>query len=329
STEESQADNKKTQGKWIEETRGWWYDNGDGTYAKSEYIDGYWLDANGWYDPAWYGNWNKNNKGWWFESGSWYPKNSWLKVNKNWYYFDENGYMKSSEWVKSSGNWYYMTESGAMAYNTTVDNYKIGADGVRIDETDIKELIEKSETAKKTTQIVLVVDHELTFWQKNQKGEWENTKEMYCCYGKNGFSDPEKRVMGDMTTPLGSYELTYAFGIAENPGTKMTYRDITPKSYLSSEEATYNTWVESDTWVNGEHLIDYTVQYKYAANIGFNINPTVYRRGAGIFLHCHGDKNYTAGCISVTEENMVWLLKQFKNGAYIILTEDKSQIKDY
>lgn len=76
----------------------------------------------------------------------------------------------------------------------------------------------------------------------------------------------------------------------------------------------------------GEHLTDY-YQYKYAVNIGFNVNPTTYGIGAGIFLHCKSNTSWnTSGCVSLTEENMVWLLKKLKNGAYMIIVEDESEI---
>ena len=327
--DKSEGDTTKSEKGWKKSGNKWWYDNGDGTYAKCEYVDGYWLDQNGWYNSAWDGSWRKNKTGWWFQSGSWYPAGSWLKINGSWYYFGSDGYMKSSEWVRDSGNRYYLTESGAMAASTTIDGFKINEKGQRVLTKSVEEMISESDTAKKTSQIVLVVDHDLMLWEKQSDETWKSSKTMYCGYGKNGFSDPEKRVKGDRTTPLGSYELTYAFGIADNPGTDMTYRKVTNKSYLSSEKDTYNMWLESDTWIDGEHLIDYTEQYKYAANIGFNINPTVYGRGAGIFLHCNGDKWYTMGCVCLTEENMVWVLKQLKDGAYIMITQDESEISQY
>ena len=316
-------------GSWINSGGGWWYDNGDGTYAKSEYIDGYWLDESGWYNAKWNGGWKSDSHGWWFQSGSWYPRSSWLKINHEWYYFGADGYMVSSSWIKSGGDWYYLTASGAMAKSTKIGDDEVDASGKWIDPTPLDELVAGSATAKKTSQIITVVNHDLTFWEKQEDGTWKSGDTMYCGYGKNGFSNPTTRVMGDMTTPKGSYELTYAFGTAENPGTSMTYRSITPNSYLSSERDTYNEWVESDTWVNGQHLIDY-YQYKYAVNIGFNINPTVYGRGAGIFLHCKSyDHWYTSGCVSLEENNMVSVLKKLKNGAYIIIVESKSEIKDY
>ena len=317
---------KEVHGQWVSTDGKWWYDNGDGTYAKNEYIDGYWLDGDGWYAPAWYGKWYHNNSGWWFQSGIWYPQSGWLKIDHEWYYFNAKGYAVCSDWVKSGRNWYYMTETGAMAHDTTVDGYKIGSDGVWENPNPIDKLIKESKTAKKTNQIVLVIDHELSLWEKQKDGSWKSSETMYCGYGRNGFNYPENRRMGDKTTPKGSFELLYAFGKAANPGTAMNYYPITPNSYLSSEKDTYNQWVESPTPVTGEHLIDY-YQYKYAVNIGFNINPTTYGIGAGIFLHCKSNTTWnTSGCVSLTEENMVWLLKQLKNGAYMIIVEDESEI---
>lgn len=329
---ENQKDGKETgeaSGKWVSSGNRWWYDNGDGTYARNEYIDGYWIDDDGWYSPEWYGTWKQNSDGWWFASGAWYPKSQWLKIDHSWYYFGKDGYMLANEWIRENGGWYYLTSSGALAVSTTVDGYDVDENGRWEDKTPIEELVKNTETAKKTSQIITVVDHELTFLEKQADGRWKPGETMFCGYGLNGFSDPEERRMGDKTTPKGSYELTYAFGKAENPGTEMTYRSITKNSYLSSERDTYNTWVESESYVIGEHLIDY-YQYKYAVNIGFNINPTVYGRGAGIFLHCKSyDHWYTSGCVSLEESDMVAVLKKLKNGAYMIIVEDKSEISDY
>ena len=42
------------------------YRYADGTWATSEYVDGYWLDGSCWYDSKWNGHWAHNNVGWWF-----------------------------------------------------------------------------------------------------------------------------------------------------------------------------------------------------------------------------------------------------------------------
>ena len=94
---------------WVKESGGWWYRFQDGSYAKGEYIDGYWLNDNGWYDKDWYGSWKSDSKGWWFQSGGWYPQNQWLKIDKKWYHFSSNGYMDTNKWIKQS----YVGEDGA------------------------------------------------------------------------------------------------------------------------------------------------------------------------------------------------------------------------
>ena len=185
-------------------------------------------------------------------------------------------------------------------------------------------------TAELTSQIVLAVDHELTFWEKAEDGAWQRRMETYCGYGANGLVMAEERVMGSKTTPVGAFPLTLAFGTGEDPGTGMVYRQITPNSYWSEvEDESFNTWVESETPVPGEHLIDY-YQYKYAVNIGFNLEDIVYSRGCAIFLHCKSTNSWnTAGCVSLAEEDMLALLAYLRDGAYIIIVPDAESIENY
>ncbi len=96
-------------GKWIKESRGWWFKFPDGTYAKNEYINGYWLNSKGWYEEEWNGSWKHNAKGWWFQAGSWYPKNRWLRINRKDYYFNAQGYMVTNQWIGR----YYVDKTGA------------------------------------------------------------------------------------------------------------------------------------------------------------------------------------------------------------------------
>ena len=183
-------------------------------------------------------------------------------------------------------------------------------------QSKIENLLANSATAQKTDQIILVVDHTLSLWNKID-GEWQEDFETYCGYGRNGLS--WNRTAGDGTTPIGAFPILYSFGLGNNPGTEMTYKKITPNSYLSAESSTYNTWVESSYGISGEHLIEY-YQYQYAMNIGFNINPTVVGKGAAIFLHCKSLGRWTsAGCVTVPENYMLDLLRKSHNGEYIII----------
>lgn len=188
-------------------------------------------------------------------------------------------------------------------------------------------LLKKTKTASKTSQIILVVDHNLSFWEKNSAGNWVRKLSVYCGYGSNGLS--EDRHEGDRTTPIGSFPILHGFGTAANPGTTLQYRKITSNSYWSGEYSTYNQWVESARHVAGEHLIDY-YQYKYAMAIGFNRNPTVYKKGSAIFLHCKSTDHWsTAGCVSVKESVMKKLLLMSRNGVYMIIVRNMSDISSY
>jgi glucan-binding YG repeat protein len=124
------TDNKKKAGSWHQDSTGWWYDNGDGTYIKNSwakidntwyyfdaygymesncYRDGCWLGSNGAWDPNYSsGKWMKNSKGWWYQDGTWYPVSQWVKINGDWYYFKSNGYMATDEWIDG----YYLDSNG-------------------------------------------------------------------------------------------------------------------------------------------------------------------------------------------------------------------------
>ena len=171
----------------------------------------------------------------------------------------------------------------------------------------------------KCNQIIIVEGSKLYF-ADNEKNKWKMILQTNCIYGKNGFSSC--RIAGDKTTPIGVFPLLYAFGTEKNVNTKMKYRKITKNSYFSDDEENlkeYNTWVESTKPINGEHLIDYPKEYHYGIVIGFNINPKIKGIGSSIFLHCIGDKNYTAGCIAIEEADMVNILKKIENGAWIFI----------
>ena len=97
-------------GEWKQEKdQRWWYKYSDGSYAKDEYIDGYWLGSDGWYDGTWNASWKQNAVGWWYQATAWYPADSWLKIDGKWYHFNKSGYMDSGKWIGTS----YVGKDGA------------------------------------------------------------------------------------------------------------------------------------------------------------------------------------------------------------------------
>ncbi len=200
----------------------------------------------------------------------------------------------------------------------------------REEATAMAERVDRMKIAEKTNQIVVVADHSLTLWERGADGAWAQTLDAYAGYGYNGMS--ESRSEGDGTTPIGAFPLLYAFGRDADADTDMEYRVITDRSYFSAErsDGTYNTWVESDTPVYGEHLMDYAgLQYRLAAVIGFNIDPVTVGMGSAIFLHCKGNSWNTAGCVSVERSVMEGLLARLHPGAWIVIVRSQGDLAAY
>ena len=63
--------------KWVKDSKGWWYDLGNGNY----------------------------------------PKDKWLEIKNEWYYFDEKGYAYSNKWFKYKNKWYWFNEECKMVKN--------------------------------------------------------------------------------------------------------------------------------------------------------------------------------------------------------------------
>jgi len=94
---------KPETGAWIQDGKGWWYKEANGSYPKSK-----WMEL------------------------------SYNNINR-WYYFDDEGYMATG-WKLINGKWYYLYENtegsatkGAMASNTRINGYYVGGDGAWVE----------------------------------------------------------------------------------------------------------------------------------------------------------------------------------------------------
>ena len=121
---------------------GWYNDNGTWYYFDSvgNMLTG-WQNVNGtWYylNPVSNGTKGAMQTGWIKDGSTWYYCNAsgamqtgWLKDGSTWYYLQSNGAMKTG-WLNDNGTWYYLQSNGAMAANTTIDGYRLGANGAWI-----------------------------------------------------------------------------------------------------------------------------------------------------------------------------------------------------
>ena len=155
-----------------------------------------------------------------------------------------------------------------------------------------------------------------------EKDEWNNWEEVLCCPAYTGSNGIDKLREGDRRTPTGDFPITHAFGIKDDPGSQIEYLKVNNNHYWCADEH-YNQLVDVSKEKHscrGEHLIDYTKQYAYAMNIGYNTEGTD-GKGSAIFLHCFGYCQYTLGCIAVAEENMIKLLQHCGPGTRICIYE--------
>jgi L,D-peptidoglycan transpeptidase YkuD (ErfK/YbiS/YcfS/YnhG family) len=143
---------------------------------------------------------------------------------------------------------------------------------------------------------------------------WRQAMEPFdASIGRNGFAPYGEKREGDGRTPSGLYRLGTAFGYAESAATKMPYRQSLP----------------DDVWIDDPNAPDYNRRvrqsqtralsfekmkrgddlYKYGMVIEYNTDPVIKGHGSAIFLHIWaGPKSTTAGCVAVSEDNLLRIL---------------------
>ena len=196
-------------------------------------------------------------------------------------------------------------------------------------ELRIAAALSNSRVGKKEEQLLLMLDHRLSLWNKKD-GRYIKAKEWQCGYGRNGLKEAESRKEGDGTTPKGAFPISFAFGFSEKEYTKLPYRQIKKNSVWSDEKSTYNQWVESNRYVSGEQLWNYKICYEKAFAIGFNQDPVVYGRGSAIFLHIKVPDTWeSSGCITVDKTAMEELLTLVNEKVSILILQNEEEIKAY
>jgi len=123
-------------------------------------------------------------------------------------------------------------------------------------------------------------------------------------------------------TPAGDFKVLEAFGILENPGTKLNYITVTDTTYACNEDCEYyNTIIDTAKTghdCQGEHMLGCAPYYNYG--VTFNYNPErIYGLGSAFFVHCKGKRTDTDGCIALDEEHMTTVLTMADSGMHIVI----------
>ena len=125
-------------------------------------------------------------------------------------------------------------------------------------------------------------------------------------------------------TPQGTFPLYFAFGINPDPGTKVSYLQVDEYDYWVGDSSSplYNQYARADSdtdWdkSESERIIDYPTAYGYCLFIGYNIEG-VPGKGSCFFLHCSNGRP-TAGCVSVPESDMAFILRNIGENCGIVI----------
>lgn len=114
---------------------GWLFDNSKWYFLDSNGVmkTGWILDKKHWYFLK---NSGEMTTGWVLDQNNWYYLSStgkmstgWILDNGKWYFLQNSGAMVKG-WKEINGAWYYFYPNGEMAFNTIVNGYMIGSNGV-------------------------------------------------------------------------------------------------------------------------------------------------------------------------------------------------------
>ena len=342
--------NGAMQKDWKEINSNWYYLRNDGIMTTQwEKVNNYWyyFGSNGamqkdwkeinnnWYylrdDGIMATQWEKVNNYWYYFGSNGAMQKDWKKINNNWYYLRDDGIM-TTQWNKINDYWYYFNDDGKMINNQYVDGWRIDNNGVAHYEKAFR-----NPKLENSNQIIVVTTNNMStsycnieIYEKNDSGEWNNIDSTTGRVGANGLAYIENRVQSTNTTPAGVMSITGAFGVKNNPGTKLDYIKVNNNMYwdLNSENSTYNRLINYNPGGDYEHLISYPRQYEYSLITDYNHNQ-VPNKGGAIFVHCLG-RGATGGCVSMPREKMIEILKWIdpkKNPKILVIPKD--DLDDY
>ena len=189
----------------------------------------------------------------------------------------------------------------------------------------------KLDAAKDCEQLIVVagVGETTCYVSMHEKDADGNWKMILQAPGYVGLEGMGKADSYHATTPIGTFTIDKAFGIADDPGCQMEYTKVTEDDYWSGdmrEGMHFNEFININDVPDldkdsSEHLIDYTYEYTYCLNMGYN-SECVPGEGSCFFFHCMSlVKPYTGGCVAVNEAVMRLIMQKVRDGCKITINK--------
>ena len=133
-----------------------------------------------------------------------------------------------------------------------------------------------------------------------------------CCVGKNGFS--KNKYEGDKKTPTGRYALGSLYFRKDRkkpPKTKLKVFEIRKNMGWCNDPKNrfYNSLIKIRKKVKHEKMYRKDRKYDLVIVIDYNLKKPIPFKGSAIFIHLTQNYKPTAGCIALSKNDMLVLLK--------------------
>lgn len=138
--------------------------------------------------------------------------------------------------------------------------------------------VTKLDAAKDAEQMIVIAGVDkttayITMHEKNKDGKWQ---QIIATPGFIGLDGLGKADIDHCYTPVGTFTVDKAFGLADDPGCQLEYTKVDDTYYWSGDpKHDFNKLVTTkdvpdlDT-VNSEHIVDFDYAYQYVLDMGYN-----------------------------------------------------------
>ena len=191
------------------------------------------------------------------------------------------------------------------------------------------EWVQNLDAAQDADQLIVVagVDKStayITMHEKDKEGNWQQLIATPGFIGLQGLGEANWK---ETYTPVGTFTIDKAFGLADDPGCQMEYTKVDDNYYWSGDYRKgmpFNQLVSIKDYPDldkeeSERIADYDYAYQYVLNMGYNAE-NIPEKGCAFFLHSFRfNRPYTGGCVAVPEDIMKFIMQHVKPGCKITI----------
>ncbi len=206
----------------------------------------------------------------------------------------------------------------------------------------VEQLLYGMDVAKETDQLVLAVGNNdgtdqctVFYFTKDSKDQWTKHFEAKGFWGYGGV----KEVIYEMDgcTPIGCFPFRFAYGIMDDPGSIMEYKQATETAYMVDDVNSkyYNQWVDTadegvvKDWNSAEYVIACKPSYDYGLFIDNNPTCDPTQGSSIICIHCKTWKGTSPGCINIDTEHIIQLVTELDYDSRIVIVYGVEDLADY